>query len=260
MVTIYVATKNFMLLILWQLKVFYHHTNGDQKHSITNRMATDFFSIVTHMAIESFYSISQLSGWRRIDLPIDLTTKFGGLVIKANHVIWTHFLFWIAWALCCLISNHFHILIKEIKLVLGREAWNLYRCLNFRSLYCINNWRWIFIVSLKVEFNFILNYLNYSVQTFFFVYLMEGRWNVWNPCYLMVEDKLGKVECKFYNNVISYRMDRMLFHLGYQYDGNRWNGIIMCSKGTSMGEGPIFLMWRTCPFTTKPHGSYWPIS
>jgi len=23
-----------------------------------------------------------------------------------------------------------------------------------------------------------------------------------------------------YNNVISYQKDRMLFHLGYQYDGN----------------------------------------
>jgi hypothetical protein len=49
---------------------------------------------------------------------------------------------------------------------------------------------------------------------------MEGRWNVWSPWYLMLEDKLGKVECKFYDNVISYHKDKIFFHLGYQYDGN----------------------------------------
>jgi hypothetical protein len=47
---------------------------------------------------------------------------------------------------------------------------------------------------------------------------------------LMLEDKSRKVECKFCNNVISYRKDRMLFHLGYRYDGNGQVGVAMCSK------------------------------
>jgi hypothetical protein len=49
---------------------------------------------------------------------------------------------------------------------------------------------------------------------------MEGRQNMWSPWYLMPHDKLGKVECKFYDNVISYYKDKMFFHLGYQYDGD----------------------------------------
>jgi hypothetical protein len=44
---------------------------------------------------------------------------------------------------------------------------------------------------------------------------MEGKQNVWDPWYLMTLDKLGKVECKFCNMVISYYKDRMFFHLGY---------------------------------------------
>jgi hypothetical protein len=59
---------------------------------------------------------------------------------------------------------------------------------------------------------------------------MEGKQTVWNPWYLMPKDKLGKVECKFCNNVISYHKDKILFHLGYQYDGNGRAGIVMCSK------------------------------
>jgi hypothetical protein len=43
--------------------------------------------------------------------------------------------------------------------------------------------------------------------------LMEGRWNVWSPWYLMLKDNLRKVECKFCDNVISYCKDRMFFHL-----------------------------------------------
>jgi hypothetical protein len=62
------------------------------------------------------------------------------------------------------------------------------------------------------------------------VLLMEGRQNVWNQWYLMPKDKLGKVECKFCGNVISYHKDRMLFHLGYQYDGNGQIGIALCSR------------------------------
>jgi hypothetical protein len=52
------------------------------------------------------------------------------------------------------------------------------------------------------------------------VLLMEVRQNVWNPWYLMLEDKPRKVESKICGNVISYCKDIMLFHLGYQYDGN----------------------------------------
>jgi hypothetical protein len=47
---------------------------------------------------------------------------------------------------------------------------------------------------------------------------------------LMWKDKLGKVECKFCNNVISYRKDRILFQLGYRYDGNGRARIVMCWK------------------------------
>jgi hypothetical protein len=45
------------------------------------------------------------------------------------------------------------------------------------------------------------------------VLLMEGRWNVWSPWCLMLKDKPGKVECKFYDNFILYYKDRMFFHL-----------------------------------------------
>ncbi len=38
------------------------------------------------------------------------------------------------------------------------------------------------------------------------------------------------MECKFYNNVISYQKDRIFFHFFYRYDGNRWARVVMCSK------------------------------
>jgi hypothetical protein len=59
---------------------------------------------------------------------------------------------------------------------------------------------------------------------------MEERKNVWNPWYLMPKDKPRKVECKFCDNVTSYRKDRMLFRFGYQYDSNGQVGITMCSR------------------------------
>jgi hypothetical protein len=62
------------------------------------------------------------------------------------------------------------------------------------------------------------------------VLLIERRQNMWSPWYLMLEDKLGKVKCKFCGNVIFYYKDRMLFHLGYQYDGNGRARVVMCSK------------------------------
>jgi len=58
--------------------------------------------------------------------------------------------------------------------------------------------------------------------------LMEGKQNMWSPWYLMLEDKLGNVECKFYDNIILYYKDKMLFHLGYQYDGNGRVGVAVC--------------------------------
>ncbi len=62
------------------------------------------------------------------------------------------------------------------------------------------------------------------------VLLMEGKWNVLSPWYLMLNNKLRKVECKFCNNVISYHKYRIMFHLGYQYDDNGQIGIVMCSR------------------------------
>jgi len=46
----------------------------------------------------------------------------------------------------------------------------------------------------------------------------------------MPKDKLRKVECKFCGIVISCCKDRMLFHMGYGYDGNGQPRIAMCSK------------------------------
>jgi hypothetical protein len=62
------------------------------------------------------------------------------------------------------------------------------------------------------------------------ILLIEERKNVWNPWYLMPKDKPRKVECKFCDNVTSYYKDRMLFHFGYQYDGNGQVGIVVCSR------------------------------
>jgi len=62
------------------------------------------------------------------------------------------------------------------------------------------------------------------------VLLMEGRKNVLSPWYLMLDDKLRKVECKFCGNVISYYKDRLFFHLGYRHDGNGQTKIVVSSK------------------------------
>ncbi len=53
---------------------------------------------------------------------------------------------------------------------------------------------------------------------------------MWDPWYLMILDKPYKVECKFYNAIISYYKDRMLFYLDYWHDDNGWNGVAICSK------------------------------
>jgi len=82
----------------------------------------------------------------------------------------------------------------------------------------------------KVKFDPIVKYPKFTNQAYCFcVISMEGKLNVWNPWYLMPEDKSGKVECKFCSSVISYYKDRMLFHLGNQYDGNGQTRIIMFS-------------------------------
>ncbi len=59
---------------------------------------------------------------------------------------------------------------------------------------------------------------------------IEGKHNVWSPWYLMPKDKPRKVEFKLYSNVISYHKDKMLFHLGYQYDVNRQTKVVLSSK------------------------------
>ncbi len=59
---------------------------------------------------------------------------------------------------------------------------------------------------------------------------MDGRENVSSPWYLMPKEKPKKAECKFCDNVISYSNDKMLFHLGYQYDGNGQARVILCSR------------------------------
>jgi hypothetical protein len=74
------------------------------------------------------------------------------------------------------------------------------------------NWCWISIVARKVESTFIIKYLNSIIQAYCFcVFFMEGTQNLWSPWYLMLEEKFGKVECKFCNNVIWYHKDRMFF-------------------------------------------------
>jgi hypothetical protein len=59
---------------------------------------------------------------------------------------------------------------------------------------------------------------------------MEGRWNGWNPWYLMPKDKTRKVECKFCGDVILYHKDIYFFHLGYEYDGNGRTRVAMYLK------------------------------
>jgi hypothetical protein len=46
------------------------------------------------------------------------------------------------------------------------EGWNLYGCLNFKLSYYICNWYWIWIVTLKVEVNVIIEYFNYINQAY----------------------------------------------------------------------------------------------
>jgi hypothetical protein len=77
-----------------------------------------------------------------------------------------------------------------------------------------------------VKFDLIVKYPKSTNQAYCVCVLsMEGKLNVWSPWYLMPEDKPSKVGCKFYGDVISYCKDRMLFHLGYRYDGNWQTGV-----------------------------------
>ncbi len=75
---------------------------------------------------------------------------------------------------------------------------------------------------------------------------MDVRQNVWEPWYLMtlVPDN---VECKFYNNVISYHKDRMLFHLGYQHDDNERIFVIMCLGAQAQVEALFTICGKIIP-------------
>ncbi len=51
-----------------------------------------------------------------------------------------------------------------------------------------------------MESNLIVEYLNYINEAYcscVYVLSMEGRRNMWSPWYLMLKDKLRKVECNF---------------------------------------------------------------
>ncbi len=79
----------------------------------------------------------------------------------------------------------------------------------------------------------LLNTLIVLIKPIIHVYnvlLMEEKRNMWSPWYLIPKDKPGRVQCKFCCNVISYRKDKMLFYLGYWYDGNGQIGVTLCSK------------------------------
>lgn len=78
---------------------------------------------------------------------------------------------------------------------------------------------------------------------------MEGKQNVWDPWYLMTLDKLGKLECKFCNMVISYYKDVIFFHLGYQPDGNGHIGVDICPK-TQAQVKPLFANFGGILFIT----------
>lgn len=83
---------------------------------------------------------------------------------------------------------------------------------------------------------------------------------MWDPWYLMILDKPKKVECKFYNAIISYCKDRMLFHLGNWHDGNGRKGVAMCSKIQAQvkalftGYGGIVLWPPHDMFVPTPNG------
>ncbi len=55
-------------------------------------------------------------------------------------------------------------LTPTIAIYLGKERWNLYGCLNFRSSYYICNWCWISIVALKVESDLIIDLATLGLQ------------------------------------------------------------------------------------------------
>jgi len=76
---------------------------------------------------------------------------------------------------------------------------------------------------------------------------MEGRRNVWSPWYLMPKDKPRKVECKFCDNVISYRKDKIHFHLDYHYDGCGRIRVVMCSKTHPQFKGLFAQCGRLVP-------------
>ncbi len=71
-----------------------------------------------------------------------------------------------------------------------------------------------FNCSIQESLILLLNTLIILIEPIVLVYIflsMEGRWNMWNPWYLLPKDKLGKVECKFCC---------MLFHTARKYSSS----------------------------------------
>jgi hypothetical protein len=115
-------------------------------------------------------------------------------------------------------------------LVIKKRPCNLNSLWGMWAFYCLTNNHCHIPWDGGVKFDLIVKYPKSTNQAYCFCVLsMERKLKVWSPWYLMLENKLGKVECKFCGNFISYYKDRMLFHLGYWYDGNGQTRVIMCS-------------------------------
>jgi hypothetical protein len=50
------------------------------------------------------------------------------------------------------------------------------------------------------------------------------------------------VECRFYNNIISYHKDKTFFHLGYRHNGSGRVNVAMCS----MAWAQVKALFATC--------------
>ena len=66
---------------------------------------------------------------------------------------------------------------------------------------------------------------------------MGGGRTQWEPWYRLQQD--GKVECKFCKTKISYRKDRLLFHLGYKRV-DTLPGVRMCNKANATVKAMFF--------------------
>lgn len=59
---------------------------------------------------------------------------------------------------------------------------------------------------------------------------MGGGRTLWEPWYIIKPD--GKMECKLCSTAISYRKDRLLWHLGWRRDENI-SGVRRCTKASA---------------------------